>query len=258
MIELQPKRENLTAAYLLGKGARNDCLLTWAGDRQTLGMNVTPRSDLLDRIQKRRVDGEQVNGTVYIVDDDALVRASLEVTLRSAGFEAVKFASGTHFLASVEPLCVGCLLADYRMPGMNGVELQAELARRNSTISVIILTGYADVQLAVSAMRNGALDILEKPFKRAQLLALVFSGMARSQETFTQIRVKEEKRALLNTLTDREREVVQFLIAGHTNKEIAKILALSSRTVEVHRAHVMQKLGVVNLPELIRITSGIN
>jgi two-component system response regulator FixJ len=197
---------------------------------------------------------ERLYGIVFIIDDDALVRSSIEATLVSAGFRTEKFASATHFLTCVTPLHVGCVLVDFRMPGIDGLELQEELSRRNSPLSVIILTGYADVSLAVRAIKNGALDILEKPVKRAQLLTEVASGIAISEEKFAQIRAAEEKRAKLSALTDREREVVDLLVAGRTNREIAERLGLSCRTIEIHRAHVMEKLAVRNLPDLLRAT----
>jgi two-component system response regulator FixJ len=199
---------------------------------------------------------EQPHDTVYIVDDDSLVRSSIEATLVSAGFRVEKFASAAHFLSCITALNVGCVLVDFRMPGVDGLELQDELKRHNSQLSVIILTGYADVPLAVRAIKNGALDILQKPFNRAQLLAQVASGINLSRDKFAQIRATEEKRARLNALTEREREVVNLLVMGRTNKEIAESLGLSSRTVEVHRAHVMEKLAVRNLPDLLRMTGG--
>ncbi len=197
---------------------------------------------------------EHPRGTVFIVDDDSLVRSSIEATLASAGFRVEKFASAAHFLSCITALSVGCVLVDFRMPGIDGLELQEELKLRNSPLSVIILTGYADVPLAVRAIKNGALDILQKPFNRAQLLAEVASGIAISKERFARIQAMEEKLARLNALTSREREVVNLLIVGRTNKEIAETLGLSFRTVEIHRAHVMEKLAVHNLPDLLRVT----
>jgi two-component system, LuxR family, response regulator FixJ len=200
------------------------------------------------------VASERPHGTAYIVDDDSLVRSSIEAIVTAAGFRAEKFASATHFLSCITALSVGCVLVDFRMSEIDGLELQEELKRRNSPLSVIILTGYADVPLAVRAIKNGALDILQKPFNRAQLLAQIESGIALSKERFAQIRAAEEKLARLSALTDREREVVKLLVVGRTNKEIAERLGLSSRTVEIHRAHLMAKLAVHNLPELLRVT----
>jgi len=200
------------------------------------------------------VASERPHGTAYIVDDDSLVRSSIEATLASAGFRVEKFASAAHFLSCITAPSVGCVLVDFRMPGIDGLELQEELKGRNSPLSVIILTGYADVPLAVRAIKNGALDILQKPFNRAQLLAEVASGIAISKEKFAQIQAMEEKLARLNALTNREREVANLLVVGQTNKEIAETLGLSFRTVEIHRAHVMEKLAVHNLPDLLRVT----
>lgn len=197
---------------------------------------------------------ERPRGTVYIVDDDSIVRSSIEATLASAGLRVEKFASAAHFLSCITALSAGCVLVDFRMPGIDGLELQEELKRRNSPLSVIILTGYADVPLAVRAIKNGALDILQKPFNRAQLLAEVASAIAISKEKFAQMQAMEQKLARLNALTNREREVANLLVVGRTNKEIAETLGLSFRTVEIHRAHVMEKLAVRNLPDLLRVT----
>lgn len=196
---------------------------------------------------------ERLSGTIFIVDDDPLVRSSLEITLNSVGLRTEKFASATHFLTYVTPLHVGCLLVDFRMPGIDGLELQAELTRQNAPISVIIMTGYADISLAVRAIKGGAVDVLEKPFKRAQLLSQIASGLATAQEKLARIRATETNRAKLGALTGREREVARLLIVGQTNKEIARALGLSPRTVEIHRARVMEKLDVSNLPALVRI-----
>ena len=200
------------------------------------------------------VASEQSHDAVYVVDDDSLVRSSIEAALAPAGFRVEKFASAAHFLSCITAFNVGCVLVDFRMPGIDGLELQEELKRRNSPLSVIILTGYADVPLAVRAIKNGALDILQKPFHLAELRAQVASGIAISKEKFAQIQAIEEKQAKLNALTDRELEVVNLLVVGRTNKEIAESLGLSSRTVEIHRAHVMEKLAVHNLPDLLRAT----
>ena len=196
---------------------------------------------------------ERLSGTVFIVDDDPLLRSSLEVTLNSVGLRTEKFASASYFLTCLTPLHVGCLLVDLRMPGIDGLELQTELTRRNAPISAIIMTGYADVALAVRAIRGGALDVLEKPFKRTQLLCQVASGLALAREKLAQIRATETSRARLDALTEREKEVVKLLLVGQTNKEIARALGLSPRTVEIHRARVMEKLDVSNLPALVRM-----
>ena len=201
---------------------------------------------------------EQANGRVFIIDDDPLVRASLEAVLSCAGFATEKFASASYFLTCVTSAYVGCALADFRMPGIDGLQLQEELARRNSPLSVIILTGYADVSLAVRAVKNGAFDLLEKPFKRSQLIDQVATGIALSKEKFLQMRATEERQARLSGLTDREREVAEFLLAGRTNREIAESLRLSPRTVENHRARLMEKLAVRNLPELLRVVGRPN
>ena len=200
----------------------------------------------------------ELGGRVFVVDDDPLVRSSIEMTLSAAGFMTEKFASGTHFLACVTPSYVGCLLADVRMPGIDGLELQLELSRLNLPISTIIMTGHADVPLAVRAIKNGAIDILEKPFRRDRLLVQVASAISMAQMKLIQIQAAEADLTRLEMLTDREREVARFLAFGRTTKEIAKALGVSPRTIEIHRARVMQKLCVDSLPALVRVVRAIH
>jgi two-component system response regulator FixJ len=199
----------------------------------------------------------QLSGTVFIVDDDPLIRASLEATLTSVGLRTEKFASADQFLLYAGPHQVGCLLVDVRMPGMDGLQLQEELLRRNGAISVLIMTGHADVTLAVRAMKSGAVDILEKPFKRETLLAKISVALEIANQKSAGIEQSTAREAKLLTLTSREREVVILLAAGQSNKEIARNLNLSSRTVEVHRARAMEKLEVESLAALVLMTANI-
>jgi two-component system response regulator FixJ len=203
------------------------------------------------------MDAAQYSGTVFIVDDDPLIRASLEATLTSVGIRAEKFASAEQFLVYAGHHQTGCLLVDIRMPGMDGLELQEELLRRNVPVSVIIMTGHADVPLAVRAMKSGALDILEKPFKRETLLSKISVALAIANEKFARLEQAEAIQAKVLTLTLRERQVVKLLAAGQSNKEIARTLNLSSRTVEIHRARAMEKLEVDNLPALVIMSANI-
>ena len=196
-------------------------------------------------------------GTVFIVDDDPLIRASLEASLTALGLQTEKFASAEQFLVYAGPHQVGCLLVDVRMPGMDGLQLQEELSRRNVPVSVIVMTGHADVDLAVRAMRNGALDILEKPFKRDKLLSKVSAALAVAKGKSEKIREAETVKGKMLALSLRERQVVDLLAAGKSNKEIAKSLGLSPRTVEVHRANAMEKLEVNSLAALILMAAKI-
>ena len=197
-------------------------------------------------------------GKVYIVDDDPLVRSSLEHIVAAAGYEPEKFATASHFLRCLTASHVGCVLADYRMPGMDGLALQEELARRKSPLSVIIITGYADVPLAVKAIRRGAVNFIEKPLDRRSLLDDVATAIAKSRERADCFRTSRAIEKRLDLLTDRERQVVDQLIAGRTNRQIAEHLGLSTRTIEVHRAHAMEKLAVANLLELARALGNLH
>jgi two-component system response regulator FixJ len=200
------------------------------------------------------VYSEKQSDTVFVVDDDALVRRSLEATLSLAGFRVVQFASAQQFLAQTTPDQSGCVLVDMRMPGMDGLALQEELSRRHTSMSVIIITGHADVPLAVRAMRAGALDVLEKPFSNEKLITQVKSALAIAADKATEASLRERRSQKLRTLSDRERDVLKLIVEGHSNREIATALAISPRTVDVHRSRVMEKLGAGSLAELVRMT----
>jgi two-component system, LuxR family, response regulator FixJ len=190
---------------------------------------------------------------VAIVDDDEAVRDSLEILLTAAGYVPELYASARAFLERSGANHVGCLLADVRMPDMDGLELQEELSKRGSKLPVIIMTGHGDVPLAVRAMKAGAVDFLEKPFSRAQLVAgleKAFQRLEADSETSAQ---SEYARARMTELTDRERDVLDLLIAGHQNKMIGSKLGISARTVQVHRGRIMHKLKVASLQDLVRV-----
>lgn len=197
---------------------------------------------------------EKQSDTVFVVDDDALVRRSLEATLSLAGFRVVQFASAQQFLAQIAPYQSGCVLADIRMPGMDGLTLQEELSKRHTSMSVIIITGHADVPLTVRAMRAGALDVLEKPFSNEKLIAQVKSALAIAADRATEASLRERLAHKLQMLSDRERDVLKLVVEGYSNREIARALAISPRTVDIHRARVMEKLGAGSLAELVRMT----
>jgi FixJ family two-component response regulator len=194
------------------------------------------------------------SATVFILDDDASMRDSLRWLIQSVGLPVEAYASATDFLAKYDPERSGCLVLDVRMRGMSGLELQEELARRGITIPVIIVTGHADVPMAVRAMKSGALDFLEKPFSDQALL----DRIQRAIEIDRNARRSRDERAdvlsRLSVLTRREREIVDLLVDGKANKEIAAELGLSTRTVEGHRAHIMDKVGATSFAELVRMT----
>jgi two-component system, LuxR family, response regulator FixJ len=191
--------------------------------------------------------------TIFVVDDDAAVRDSLNILLTAAGYSAELYPSAKTFLDHSEANHGGCLIADVRMPDMDGLELQEELLKRGLTLPVIIMTGHGDVPLAVRAMKAGAVDFLEKPFTRAQLVAgleKAFQKLDATSDTNTKI---DEARARIAALTEREREVFELLVLGHQNKMIGSKLGISSRTIQVHRGRIMHKLNVTNLQDLVRL-----
>jgi two-component system response regulator FixJ len=192
--------------------------------------------------------------TVFVVDDDADVRDSLGILLGSVGFAVETFASARDFLATDALSRPGCVVADIRMPDMDGLELQEELGRRRTKLPVIIITGHGDVPLAVRAMKAGAVDFLEKPFEEDRLIASVKRAFAAGQALHNQATAVEAITARIGQLTGREREVLALVVAGRANKEIARELKISPRTVEIHRAHVMEKMEADSLAELVRIT----
>lgn len=192
--------------------------------------------------------------SVFIVDDDSHVRDSLKFLLESFGFRTKTFESAKAFLDSDAPREQGCLIADIRMPDMDGLELQEELVRRKVGLPIIIVTGHGDVPLAVRAMKAGAIEFLEKPYNENALIESVRRGLNEASATADERRTQLAAAERLATLTEREREVYELLVVGHPNKVVAYKLDISPRTVEIHRAHVMDKMQARNLAELIRMS----
>ncbi|AEG50962.1 two component transcriptional regulator, LuxR family [Sphingobium chlorophenolicum L-1] len=190
---------------------------------------------------------------IYVVDDDEAIRRSLSFMLKTSGFAVTLFEGGISFLKEAAGLEPGCVLLDVRMPDMDGLAVQRELRARGIMLPVVIMTGHGDIDMAVTAMKAGASDFIEKPFEKAALLGCV--------EAARQVAVADrganaragDARARLNILTDREREVLDGLVEGLPNKTIAYDLGISPRTVEIHRANLMQKLEVKSLAEALRI-----
>lgn len=190
---------------------------------------------------------------IYLVDDDDAVRRSAGFMLKTSGFAVESFASGVEFLKDVATLEPGCILLDVRMPGMDGLEVQRALGERGITFPVIVLTGHGDVNVAVSAMKAGAIDFIEKPFEKAVLLAALEEGFAQIERSDRGKARAAEAALRLNVLTSREHDVLEGLVRGFPNKTIAYDLGISARTVEIHRANLMTKLNVRSLSEALRI-----
>lgn len=193
-----------------------------------------------------------VPSVVHIVDDDALIRASTSYLLSSHGYITEIYSSGAEFLADAK-LGRGCVLLDLVMPGVSGHQVQEELDRRGAALPVIVISGQGDLDAAVKAMKLGAVDFLQKPVRDEDLLAAVGRCMDQSKKDEEQRRVKSAAAAALRQLSAREVQILQGLLAGLTNKEIARHLGLSPRTVEMHRASMMEDLGVASLSEAVRI-----
>ena len=194
---------------------------------------------------------------VLVVDDDASVRKSLDRLLRSSGYAVRTFASPAEFLVGDlgHPEQPRCVVADVMMPGLSGIELQEELSERGNPLPLVFITGHGDIPMGVRAMRDGAVDFLEKPFDDEDLLGAVDRAMVRSiEETGRKQEVDRARDALL-TLTPREHEVMEHVIAGLLNKQIARRLDISEKTVKVHRGRVMQKTGVDSVAELVRLAA---
>ena len=191
-------------------------------------------------------------GTVFVVDDDPGIRDSLAMLLTSSGFKAKPYASAAAFLANETLDAAGCMVVDVQMPEMNGLALQQELAARRYRLPVIVMTGHGDIPIAVQAMKAGAVDFLEKPFDEAVLLDGVRRALERVSSAQDQALANKETRRRLELLTDRERQVLDLIVAGKANKVVAYDLSISPRTVEIHRSRVMEKMAAANLADLVR------
>jgi two-component system, LuxR family, response regulator FixJ len=190
--------------------------------------------------------------TIHLVDDDEAIRRSASLVLRTSGYLVRTYELGTHLLEA-EALAPGCILMDVRMPEMDGLEVQAALKERGVTLPVIVMTGHGDVNLAVRAMKAGAIDFIEKPFEKADLIAAIEEGFERIEKADRRQAQKEEALARLAVLTPREIEVLKGLVEGLPNKTIAYHLGISPRTVEVHRANLMAKLSVPSLSDALKL-----
>ena len=195
------------------------------------------------------------HAVVHVVDDDADVRESLAELLQSIGMSALTYASAEEFLESYDPSAPGCLLVDVCMPGMSGLELQRQLTARQRHIPWVVITAHANVSMAVEAMANGACGFLEKPYRSHELLRLIKKAVAMERTTRKDELRRRELLARFELLSPRERQVMKLVTVGVSNKQIAKQLEISERTVEVHRAKVMKKLSASTLVELINLAA---
>jgi FixJ family two-component response regulator len=196
--------------------------------------------------------------SVYIVDDDAAVRDSLGLLLKSVGLTSTAFESGVDFLESFDPDWQGCILLDIRMPGVSGMEVQRQLVEKNCNMPIIFITGHGDIPAAVEAMHLGAYDFVQKPFQDQELLDRIQQALADHQQQQDEREVRQDIWDRYESLTPREKEVMGAVVKGHANKVIAMDLELSQRTVEIHRARVMEKMRVRSLAKLVKLSMSID
>jgi two-component system response regulator FixJ len=214
------------------------------------------RGDLPDIAVRSQFPGSAAmadSKLVHIVDDEDAIRRSLDFALRTAGFEVAKWEDGESFLKGADRSVPACVLLDVRMPGMDGLAVQAEMAAKGINLPVIVLTGHGDIATAVRAMQGGALDFLEKPFERERLLQALEIGFGQLADRESRRERESWAKTQIAALTQREQEVLEGLACGYPNKTIAYDLGISSRTVEVYRANAMEKLEVTNFADALRI-----
>jgi len=194
-----------------------------------------------------------IPNTVFIVDDDEAVRDSLRWLLEANGYRVKSFAGAEEFLNAYESDQIGVLIADVRMPGMSGLELQEELLARRAPLPIVFITGHGDVPMAVSTIKKGAVDFLEKPFNETDLRNIVARMLEQANERASQYQAQKNHEAILSRLTSREQQVLERIVAGRLNKQIAGDLNISIKTVEAHRANIMEKLEVTTVADLMKI-----
>jgi FixJ family two-component response regulator len=197
------------------------------------------------------MSGNRPDTLVYLVDDEFSVRDSLTLLIESTGQAVRSFASAEAFLNNYDPEQMGCLLLDVRMPNMSGLELQGELLRREISIPIIFISGHAGIPDSAKAFRAGAVDFLEKPFDNEMLLARIDEAIKKDIASKEQLIEYREIKNRLDHLTAREKEVLSLIVRGHSNKEMAKMLDISNRTIEAHRASIMEKMHANSLAELM-------
>ncbi len=196
---------------------------------------------------------KETQATVFLVDDDEAVRDSLSMLMRSVGLESEAFASAQDFLDTYDAERSGCLVLDIRMPGMSGMELQDKLVEQRAMLPIIFITGHGDIPMAVDAMQKGAVDFITKPFRDQDLLDRINQALEQDNESRSALMEKHQIVQRLDSLTPREKEVLDLVVSGKANKVIAGELGVSQRTVEIHRARVMEKMQARSLAQLVRM-----
>ncbi len=190
---------------------------------------------------------------VHVVDDDYAVRDSLIELLDSVGIDAVGYDSADSFLTELNPNMAGCLILDIRMPGMSGLELQKKIQAMDLVLPVIFITGHADVPIAIEAMKHGAVEFIQKPFREQQILDCINGTLKKARQSYDRNIKKRNVLERLNSLTEREKEALDLLSEGHSNKVIASIMGISQRTVENHRANLLEKMEARSTAALIKL-----
>jgi FixJ family two-component response regulator len=190
---------------------------------------------------------------VHIVDDDDGMRKAITVLMTTVGYRALAFARPTEFLQKYDPNQPGCLILDVRMPEMSGLEVQQQLNRSGSMVPVVLITAHGDIPMAVQAMKDGAFDFLQKPFRDQDLIDRVNSALKQDAENRAAVEKLADLKRRAESLTPREREVMAFVVDGRANKVVAIDLGLSERTVEIHRANVMEKMGARSIAHLVKM-----
>ncbi|BFN14860.1 MULTISPECIES: response regulator FixJ [Marinobacter] len=199
----------------------------------------------------------EIQQTVYVVEDDEAVRDSLELLLKSDSKPVKTYESANAFLKDYSDKMAGCIVLDIRMPGMDGMELQKKLNDKHSILPIIFVTGHGDVPMAVDAMKEGAVDFIQKPYREEALLEKIEAALEQDQEQRKSLDEKQEIIRRVKSLTPREREIMDRMIAGQANKVIAIELEISQRTVEIHRSRVMHKMGTHSLAHLVRMVLSV-
>jgi FixJ family two-component response regulator len=216
----------------------------------TAGGELTQRRHAWRNSMNKEKDAQP---TIYVVDDDDGMRRALDTLLSTVGYKTAVFSRPSEFFSQFEPDAHSCLVLDIRMPEMSGIEVQQQLNRRGSMLPIIFLTGHGDVPMAVQAMKEGAFEFIQKPFRDQDLLDCINHALRYDADNRTNAARRSEVQHRLESLTPREKQVMNFIVDGSANKVIAIDLGLSERTVEIHRAKVMEKMGARSVAHLVRL-----
>lgn len=213
----------------------------------------------IDTMTEQSIKSAKAKGpTIYVVDDDDSMRQAIALLLRTVGYTPIVFSRPNDFLAKYDPNVHGCVVLDIRMPEMSGLEIQQQLNRSGAILPVIFITGHGDIPMAVQAMKDGAFDFLTKPFRDQDLLDRINTALKQDAENRAAIEKHADLRRRMDSLTPREREVLELIVEGKANKVVAIDLGLSERTVEIHRANVMEKMGARSIAHLVKMHLTVN